>query len=533
MKIIFFIFSQIILKSYNGKLLQILYIEQKNLLMLKNIPENLFTLEIANNHMGDVEHGIYLIRSFSDVCKKYPFHFGFKFQYRELDTFIHPSMKNREDVKYIKRFSETKLSKNDFDKMIAEVHHQGFLTISTPFDEDSVNLIESQDLDIIKIASCSFTDWPLLERIVKNNKPIIASTAGSSINEIDQVVSFFSHRKKEFALMHCVAEYPTPDENTHLSQIRYSQQRHPNVRIGFSTHENPSDNTIISMAIALGASIFERHIAVSTEKYSVNNYSSTPEQIDVWLSAALHSTNICGIGNERLPLNNEESNNLRSLRRGVYVKKHINKGKLIKKEDIYFAFPPQDNQYTANDWSKYQQYETTKDINKDGAVKKDNTKCQDTREKVWEIVKKVRIFLKNSETVIPGGVDLEISHHYGLENFDKFGLLIFNVVNRNYCKKLLVILPGQSHPEQYHKQKEETFHVLFGEITLELDGKLRTCIPGDVITILSKVRHTFSSKCGAVIEEISTTHHKDDSYYSDPAIMENNQRKTLLTYWME
>ena len=110
---------------------------------------------------------------------------------------------------------------------------------------------------------------------------------------------------------------------------------------------------------------------------------------------------------------------------------------------------------------------------------------------------------------------------------------MINVINRNYCKKLLVILPGQLHPEQYHKQKEETFHILYGKIVLELDGKSRTCVRGDVITILPKVRHSFSSEFGAVIEEISTTHYEDDSYYSDQAIMKNKQRKTLLTYWME
>ena len=52
----------------------------------------------------------------------------------------------------------------------------------------------------------------------------------------------------------------------------------------------------------------------------------------------------------------------------------------------------------------------------------------------------------------------------------EFGLLLLTVVNREYCKKLLVSLPGQKHPEQYHKQKEETFHVLYGSIELELDG---------------------------------------------------------------
>ena len=134
---------------------------------------------------------------------------------------------------------------------------------------------------------------------------------------------------------------------------------------------------------------------------------------------------------------------------------------------------------------------------------------------------------------MPGGAELEISHHYGLENFYKFGLIILTVINRDYCKKLLLNLPGQSHPEQYHKLKEETFHVLYGKINIILNDKLRTCVPGDVITILPGVRHSFSSENGAVIEEISTTHFVDDSFYTDLSIIENKKRKTLLTYWME
>ena len=51
--------------------------------------------------------------------------------------------------------------------------------------------------------------------------------------------------------------------------------------------------------------------------------------------------------------------------------------------------------------------------------------------------------------------------------------------------------------------------------------------------MLPGVRHEFSSENGSIVEEISSTHYKDDSYYTDPAIMENKQRKTLLTYWME
>jgi len=387
-------------------------------------------------------------------------------------------------------------------------------------------------LDFIKIPSCSFGDWPLLDRICQTDKPIIASTAGASIKTTDQVISYLTHRKKDFAILHCVGEYPTPDENMHISQIDYLKNRYPDVRIGFSTHEDTSNTDFIKMAIAKGASIFEKHVAVETEKYGINQYSATPEQIDAWLSAAVYAKKVCGEGVTRLPVNQKEAESLLSLQRGVFVKNNIKKGTTLTADDVYFAFPPKSGQYTANNWSKYFEYTTQEDISIDSAITPNNCSQKDKREMVWGIVKDVREFLKDSNVIIPGSAELEISHHYGLDKFYEYGLLLLTVVNRDYCKKLLVTLPGQEHPEQYHNQKEETFHVLYGEIELVLDGQSRTCIPGDVITIEPGTRHAFSSKIGAVIEEISTTHFKDDSYYTDESITQNKQRKTILTYWM-
>ena len=103
---------------------------------MKKIPENLFTLELANNQMGDINHGIHVIQEFGKVCKKYPFNFAFKLQYRQLDTFIHPDMKERLDVPYIKRFSETRLTRQDHDSLVEEIQNKGFYTMCTPFDED-------------------------------------------------------------------------------------------------------------------------------------------------------------------------------------------------------------------------------------------------------------------------------------------------------------------------------------------------------------------------------------------------------------
>lgn len=501
--------------------------------MTASIPTPLFVLEMANNHMGDINHGLAVIRAFGEVCRAFPFHFAFKLQYRDLDTFIHPAAKGRDDIKYVKRFSETHLSRQDFDRLVEEMRTNGFLAISTPFDEPSVDVIEEQNLDIIKIASCSFTDWPLLERVVLSDKPIIASTAGASIEEIDKVVSFLAHRQKEFAILHCVGEYPTPDERMHLSQIDFLRARYPGVRIGFSTHEHPDHTDIVKLAVAKGVTLLEKHVGLPTEKYPLNAYSASPEQVRAWLQAAQQAWILCGIGDKRLPPNPEEAASLRSLRRGVFARRPIAAGETIQSEDIYFAFPPRPDQFTANDWSKYAEFMATTAIAQDEAVAPANAHCEDSRTRVRDIAQRVKALLALTNIVVPGSADLEISHHYGLDRFDEFGLVLITVVNRCYCKKLLVSLPGQAHPEQYHKKKEETFHVLYGEIMLELDGVPRVCRPGDVVTIEPGVRHAFRSEGGAVIEEISTTHDKNDSFYTDTAIMENKQRKSLLTYWMD
>lgn len=501
--------------------------------MPATIPKPLFVLEMANNHMGNVEHGLAVIRAFGEVCREFPFRFAFKLQYRDLDTFIHPAAKGRDDIKYVKRFSETRLSREDFGRLVAEMRANGFLTMATPFDEASVALIEEQGLDIIKIASCSFTDWPLLERVVQNDKPIIASTAGAGVEDIDRVVSFFAHRSKQFALLHCVGEYPTPDERMHLSQVDFLRARYPGVRIGFSTHEDPCNTDIVKLAVAKGVDLFEKHIGLPTAEYALNAYSASPEHTRAWLQAAQHAWALCGVGHTRLPHNPQESASLQSLRRGVFVRRDISAGQIIGEQDVYFAFPPEPGQYTANDWSKYVEYTATSDIPRDKPVTPENAVREDRRARIWDIAQRVKEMLARNNIVVPGSADLEISHHYGIDRFDEVGLVLITVVNRGYCKKLLVSLPGQTHPEQYHEKKEETFHIIHGEILLELDGEPMVCRPGDVVTIEPGVRHKFKTETGAVIEEISTTHNKNDSFYTDPAIMENKQRKTLLTYWMD
>ena len=499
----------------------------------EGIFHNLFIFEMANNHMGNLEHGIKIIQKFHDVSKKYNFNFGFKLQYRDLDTFIHPNFKDRKDIKYIKRFSETRLTEDEFITLKNEIKKHNFTPICTPFDEKSVDLIEKHNFDIIKIGSASFTDWPLLERIAKTEKPIIASTAGASLNEIDAVVSFFEHRKKNFCLMHCVGEYPTKQENLELNQIDFLRTRYPDISIGYSTHEEPENTDPIKIAVGKGAMVFERHVGLKTDKYSLNDYSSTPEQINKWLSAAQESVVMCGVLNKRRPCSEKETADLRGLKRGVYTRRRILAGEKINLENTFFALPNSETQILANDFSKYMEFTAREDLQIDTPIMFQEVNAKNLREKFLQIIKSVRVILIDSKINLPNKIEFELSHHYGIDNFEQWGAVIISCINREYCKKLILLVPGQKHPIHYHKLKEETFHVLYGNVTINLKGIEKEFKPGEIVVVERGVKHSFSSKNGAVFEEISTTHYKNDSFYDDAEIIKNKHRKTEMTFWSD
>jgi mannose-6-phosphate isomerase-like protein (cupin superfamily) len=254
--------------------------------------------------------------------------------------------------------------------------------------------------------------------------------------------------------------------------------------------------------------------------------------MDAWLSSAESTIKMCGVINERSPVSEQEQSDLLQFKRGVYLKKNISKGQVITKDDVYYAWPNISNQILANDMSKYNQFIATNHIGANDPLLYNDIEIKNTREKIWNIVQTVKNFLNKTNVVYPGKADLEISHHYGLDRFYEFGITMITVVNREYCKKLIITLPNQKHPEQYHKQKEETFVVLYGDVDLTLNGKSQTLKKGDVITIEKNIKHAFTTKSGCIIEEVSSTHYVNDSYYTDEFINNNKERKTFVTHWL-
>lgn len=402
----------------------------------------LFVFEMANNHMGDVEHGIKIVKEFAKIIEGISeFDFSIKLQHRH-ESFIHPDHRHRQDHKLIKRFVDTQLTNSDFKRLKDEIQLGGFISMCTPWDELSVDLVEELNFDIIKIASCSFNDWSLLERIAKTKKRIIASTAGASLDGIDQVVSFFSHRQKDFALMHCVGEYPCLRQNLELNQIDLFHERYPGVSIGFSTHEDPENYDSIRIAVAKGATIFEKHIGVPTERYKLNAYSATPEQAKMWLESAMDAFKMCGVQGKRKDFTQKEIYDLDILHRGAYAARDLNIGEKLDENSYYLAMPNIDGQIVARDLSKYTEFYAQKDYKKGEALMRDEFSIKELRKQVKTIVAKLDEILKISKVALPPYVDLEISYHYGIEKFDESGAVLVKVINREVQQNLAHHVPG-------------------------------------------------------------------------------------------
>tara|TARA_Y100000741_G_scaffold365233_1_gene361138 strand:+ start:34167 stop:35693 length:1527 start_codon:yes stop_codon:yes gene_type:complete len=497
----------------------------------------LIVLELANNHQGDIAHGLNIIEQFGTASKKYfdEFNFALKFQYRNLDTFIHKDYVDS-DIKYVKRFLETKLEPDEWIALIDKVKELSLYTMCTPFDEPSVDKVIEDNFDILKIASASLDDWPLIEKIGQSShENIIASVGGASLDKIKRFYSYMKNREKSIALNYCVSLYPTEKYDLNLGFINELITTFPGTPIGFSTHEAGEVDNTAGLALAAGAKIFEKHIALEDKPkgYLINDYSVNLEQYSSWLENLVDAKKIIGSSQNREKIIDKEIDALRDLKRGVFTKENVMEKDAIK-DNIYFAIPPEKNQLLANDISKFSEITTSRKIKIDEALIKNNLLIKNTRPEIEIIRDKVSDELKKFDITLPRNIDLEISHHYGVENFYKYGTCMITLVNKDYCKKILYQFPGQTHPEHFHKIKEETFILLEGDLEVVLDNNKHALSKGDMLTVERDLKHSFYSKSGAIFEEISTEHHTDDSFYTDEKIMSNKERKSkilLISYY--
>ena len=157
--------------------------------------------------------------------------------------------------------------------------------------------------------------------------------------------------------MYCVGEYPTPNSNLHLNQINYLISNYQNVRIGWSTHEEPNNYDSVKIAISKGVNFRKHGSRRCQEGYKLNPYSANPEQIENWLESETSIRNLWFIYKRKKNFSEKENQDLRILHRGAFAKKDLAPGDELK-ENYFLAMPNIKDQLVAKDLGKSSIYKS-------------------------------------------------------------------------------------------------------------------------------------------------------------------------------
>lgn len=213
----------------------------------------------------------------------------------------------------------------------------GIEFMSTPFDVESATFLNEM-MDVFKISSSDLTNKPFIEYMCSFGKPIILSTGASSLGEIAEAVDWIEKYGNPLALLHCVLNYPTPDQNAHLGMILDLKTRFPDKIIGYSDHTLPKDMKVCEIATLLGSVIIEKHFTHDKTLQGNDHYHAMDkEDLKVFRKNIDKTFEI--LGGFKVEALEDETVSRREARRSLVATRSIPKGKVIEREDLTFKRP--------------------------------------------------------------------------------------------------------------------------------------------------------------------------------------------------
>ena len=294
----------------------------------------LIIAEAGVNHEGDMENAKRLIDEASEASAD-----AIKFQTYKAETIASkdsPSYWDRSEeptesqYKLFKKYD--KFWKKEFEELKLHCDKVGIDFMSTPFDIDSA-LFLNDLMDVYKISSSDITNKPFIEYIADFGKPIILSTGASNIDEIDRAVKWIKKKDVDLAILHCILNYPTKDENANLGMMKDLQARYPDNLIGLSDHTLPKKMKTLEMATLMGASIIEKHFTHDKTLIGNDHYHAMDKKdLEIFNSSIENILKLVGSHNKKA-LNSEEPAR-KNARRSIVIKNKILKGSKIKEKDI-------------------------------------------------------------------------------------------------------------------------------------------------------------------------------------------------------
>ncbi len=219
--------------------------------------------EAGVNHNGDIALARKLIDAAKNACCD-----AVKFQSFKADRLVTKTAgkaqyqienTNSAESQY-EMLKKLELSYNDHAELISYCRENNITFISTPFDEESADMLDNLGITVFKISSGDITDKHLLKHVAKKQKPVILSTGMSTLEEVEEALQWiYGEGNRNVTLLHCTSCYPAAVEDVNLNAIKALQHAFK-VKVGYSDHTPGVE--IPAAAVALGAEVIEKHITL-------------------------------------------------------------------------------------------------------------------------------------------------------------------------------------------------------------------------------------------------------------------------------
>lgn len=288
--------------------------------------------EINSSHNGSMELAKQMIDASADIgCD------CVKFQSWSVSSLYSKTYYDANPIskRFVKKFS---MSPEQLKELAEYCKSKKISFSSTPYSEDEVDfLVEECNVPYIKIASMELNNTKFLRYIGGKKVPIILSTGMSTMDEIEEAVDVLhSVGVDQMIILHCVSIYPTILTDANLNNILGLRERFCMHPIGFSDHTE-GDAAAVA-AVALGASVIEKHLTLDKSKVGMDNGMATePPEFTALISKCRNIQNAMGT-KERI-LNQQELNQRQNMRRSVVAVRDISAGEVIQEEDLYSKRP--------------------------------------------------------------------------------------------------------------------------------------------------------------------------------------------------
>jgi len=299
--------------------------------------------EAGVNHNGDFENAKKLILAAANAGADYV-----KFQTFKADKLV---SKDAQKAEYQKaNLKEDGDSQYDMLKKLemSEAWHYdlikyanecGIKFLSTGFDEDSIDFLDSLNIDLFKVPSGEITNKPYLEHIAKKGKPIVISTGMSNLQEIKDAVEVIQNHqigKNKITILHCNTEYPTPMQDVNLLAMK-TIQNELGVQVGYSDHTLGIEVPIA--AVALGAVLIEKHFTLDRNMIGPDHLASlTPDELKQMVTS-IRNIELAISGSGAKEPSESELKNIKIARKSIHLLKPVLKGNTISLQDLVMKRP--------------------------------------------------------------------------------------------------------------------------------------------------------------------------------------------------